>query len=315
MAKQRQVDSWEMLRDIRDGMTNALLMKKYRLSPQELQRVFTTLVEAGAVNHAELGGRASALQGTVNPAWSCPACGRTEPREFEECPGCGVIVQKYRSNPTPRTGSDTEQAPSARTKALVWVSVSLLLLGGLGAFWYHKSKVAEALRIEEQRRRQAEAKEDQLQQEAIREQREADERQLQQDREMENWFKREEERARTEETKQQKQTTEVKRAGYRIGQAYLKIVRVSRDINISLLGEDVSRGLQAAKPRIGEFTEALAQLKITQGTNPAVTDHFQEAFRHLTAAYSVRTRKEKFDSIRLWKQECVKAYGQIKASR
>jgi rubrerythrin len=31
--------------------------------------------------------------------WTCPACGRPQLQEFDECPVCGVIVAKYKKLP------------------------------------------------------------------------------------------------------------------------------------------------------------------------------------------------------------------------
>ena len=137
----------------------------------------------------------------------------------------------------------------------------------------------------EQRRLEAEAKEYELQQQNIRDRLEAerleDERRLQQDKETEAWVKQEEDRAREERTKQHKQESQQaaksRQARSRVAEAYLKIIRVSRDMSVSMLGEDVLRGLPALKSRTGEFADALLDLKTTRGANPAVADHFRKS--------------------------------------
>ncbi len=91
----RQLSAKEILQDIRSGMDDAALMEKYQLSSQGLQSVFTKLVAAGVVKQAEVDQRPPSHERTVNFVWKCPACGKPQPREFDECPDCGVIVSKF----------------------------------------------------------------------------------------------------------------------------------------------------------------------------------------------------------------------------
>ncbi len=37
---------------------------------------------------------ASAPRGP-KPAWTCPFCGKSQPREYDECPQCGIIISRY----------------------------------------------------------------------------------------------------------------------------------------------------------------------------------------------------------------------------
>ncbi len=84
-----------ILTDIRSGMDDAALMLKYSLSPQGIQSIFKKLIAARALTQAELDRRSSFHENAVNLAWKCPACGKPQPREFDECPDCGIIIAKY----------------------------------------------------------------------------------------------------------------------------------------------------------------------------------------------------------------------------
>jgi len=107
----------EVLTDIRAGLDDAGLMKKYELSARGLQSVCDHLVFTGLMTQGEIDQRFAPLDSTVDvhqprerseppgaidhsqqvseTLWECPACGRPQPREFDECPVCGVIVKKY----------------------------------------------------------------------------------------------------------------------------------------------------------------------------------------------------------------------------
>lgn len=332
----RQLSAKEILQDIRAGMDDIALMVKYDLSAQGLQTAFTKLIATGLLKQDDLDERTPSHEPTANLGWKCPACGKPQPTEFEECPVCGVIVRKYNSDAAPTTGSDAEGVTFGRTKGL-WGVAFLLLLGVLWAGWHYKAIVAEERRIEaariqqlerieEQRRLQAEAnkeaKEYALQLEEIHGQREAkrleDERLRQQDKETEEWRKQEEELVRAEQKKQQEQksqqATKEKQARLRVMRAYLNIMRVTRNMTISLVGEDVLRALPLLKARSGDFADRLMELKATPGADPLVVDHFNRAFRHLLAAFRGRSRQEKYGSVRMWREECRSAYAQIRAS-
>lgn len=61
----RQIDARELIADIRVGMSDAALMKKYAVSAKELQGLFNRLVNAGVVSQRELDQRIQAFVGTV----------------------------------------------------------------------------------------------------------------------------------------------------------------------------------------------------------------------------------------------------------
>jgi len=60
----RQIEAAEVLGDIRGGMNDRLLMKKYVLSPEELRHLFQKLVHAGLIELSELDEKMPVFMGT-----------------------------------------------------------------------------------------------------------------------------------------------------------------------------------------------------------------------------------------------------------
>jgi hypothetical protein len=90
--EKRKITAREILKDIRGGMDDALLMRKYQLSAQGLQSVFNKMVQAGVVTEEELDGRVPLSARTVDIGlFICPACGNIQGSEFIECPRCGYV--------------------------------------------------------------------------------------------------------------------------------------------------------------------------------------------------------------------------------
>lgn len=106
-----------VMKDIRSGAADSDLMDKYHLSARGLQSLLEHLVFSGIMKQVEVDQRISTVDSTVDvhglrdrfrgsssvPApekkrarrWECPACGRSQETEMDECPVCGVIVAKY----------------------------------------------------------------------------------------------------------------------------------------------------------------------------------------------------------------------------
>ncbi len=88
--EKRKITAREVLKDIREGMDDALLMRKYQVSAQGLQSVFNKMIQAGVVTEEELDGRVPLSARTVDIGlFICPACGNIQGTEFTECPRCG----------------------------------------------------------------------------------------------------------------------------------------------------------------------------------------------------------------------------------
>jgi hypothetical protein len=93
MAK---VSAKEIVKDIRSGMDDAALMKKYQISAQGLRILYKKLLDMGAITEAELSNRTLASDKTMAFAWKCPACGKPQVAGMPECPDCGIVVAKFR---------------------------------------------------------------------------------------------------------------------------------------------------------------------------------------------------------------------------
>lgn len=65
MSTQRKIKAAEIIRDVRNGMSDALLMEKYKLSAKGLQNLFRQIVDARMMQPAELFGRAPSYDNWV----------------------------------------------------------------------------------------------------------------------------------------------------------------------------------------------------------------------------------------------------------
>jgi hypothetical protein len=53
-STKRKIKAKPFARDLRDGMSDGKLMERYSLSPDQLQKVFRRIVDAGAIDEMEL---------------------------------------------------------------------------------------------------------------------------------------------------------------------------------------------------------------------------------------------------------------------
>jgi len=117
--KHREIRAQDAIRDIREGLSDSEIMRKYMISAKGLESLFEQLIAAKLLTRAELDDRSSETDATVdvfrpkefqphqgidsaplgesNVQWECPACGRVQRQRYEECPVCGVIVAKYQA--------------------------------------------------------------------------------------------------------------------------------------------------------------------------------------------------------------------------
>jgi hypothetical protein len=114
----RRVSAKEVLGDIKIGLTDAALMKKYRLSVKGLDALFSRLLRENLVSEGDLYTRGSQLHGTVDiiPSRSdrkpspnhnrkrqprpvfrflCPQCRSREILDYDVCPRCGFRVAEF----------------------------------------------------------------------------------------------------------------------------------------------------------------------------------------------------------------------------
>ncbi len=90
--EKRKITARDILKDIRAGVDDSVLMKRYSLSAQGLQSVFNKMVQARIVSEEELDARVPLSARTVDIGlFICPACGNIRGKEFTECPRCGFI--------------------------------------------------------------------------------------------------------------------------------------------------------------------------------------------------------------------------------
>lgn len=118
--EKRKITAREVLKDIRAGMDDAALMRKYQLSAQGLQSVLNKMVQAGIVTEEELDERVPLSERTVDIGlFICPACGNIQGREFIECPRCGYVAPgQAKKSKTLRTSPGKSKAQAgSRTAA------------------------------------------------------------------------------------------------------------------------------------------------------------------------------------------------------
>ena len=89
------ISAKDAIRDIRGGMDNAALMKKYGVSKVGLRSLMTKLVKARLLEQSEVDARLAEWEPPLGEIWKCPACGAAQPEKPYVCPHCGVIVAKY----------------------------------------------------------------------------------------------------------------------------------------------------------------------------------------------------------------------------
>jgi Mor family transcriptional regulator len=65
----RKIKAMELVQDLRKGMGDEDLMKKYEVSPNQFQKVLSKLVEAGLIDEMELFMRTSLTDSTVTKAF------------------------------------------------------------------------------------------------------------------------------------------------------------------------------------------------------------------------------------------------------
>jgi predicted transcriptional regulator/predicted RNA-binding Zn-ribbon protein involved in translation (DUF1610 family) len=108
----------EVIRDVRAGVSDTLLMERFHLNARGLQSVFDQLSALGLIKPEELAFRSRHKDETVDLTDiirqlgmdssalrkekdtripdRCIACGAPQTVEFEECPACGVNIREYK---------------------------------------------------------------------------------------------------------------------------------------------------------------------------------------------------------------------------
>lgn len=94
-TERKKFKAKEVITDIRAGLDDLALMRKYGISAFTLQMLLNKLVKTGYLEPEALDRRSHMLEKTVDLGFKCPACGILQLTEFDECPACGVIVSQY----------------------------------------------------------------------------------------------------------------------------------------------------------------------------------------------------------------------------
>lgn len=115
MAEEKKMlSAREVVEDLRAGATDAFLMKKYGVSEKGLESLFQKLITARILTQGDLdrrsrvgeeveaiiieGGEGKSVNPTppsAQPLFKCPACNFPQSHDFQVCPQCGVIIEKF----------------------------------------------------------------------------------------------------------------------------------------------------------------------------------------------------------------------------
>lgn len=83
--------------DLKAGLSDSELIKKYEISFQGLQDLFQKLIEAGLASQSYFDKRALKLMSDhkEEPARTCPYCGYSAAEQFKQCPRCKQNVSEW----------------------------------------------------------------------------------------------------------------------------------------------------------------------------------------------------------------------------
>ena len=93
MPKQ-PIKAKEILKDMRAGMDDAALMKKYGLSSKQILKVINMLMWKGLMSPEELADRRSLAKTVYMPTSKCPSCGDIHFTKSDTCPKCGASMKR-----------------------------------------------------------------------------------------------------------------------------------------------------------------------------------------------------------------------------
>jgi hypothetical protein len=110
--QKRKLSAKEILADIKAGMSDSDLKAKYELLDNQLEKVFEKLSAAGLLKQSEIESRGKS-EASAQTVFNCPACGKQQTSEVEECPDCGAIRSGSRGRPN-RPKNDTASTKGKR---------------------------------------------------------------------------------------------------------------------------------------------------------------------------------------------------------
>jgi hypothetical protein len=100
MTKKR-INAKAMLADIRAGMDDEGLMRKYGLSNRGVLLAMNRLIWSGLMSPSELADRRSLAKTVYMPVYKCPLCNDIQFTKQEKCPRCGASMRKLHEKKSP----------------------------------------------------------------------------------------------------------------------------------------------------------------------------------------------------------------------
>lgn len=88
-AGKKTLNAKELLADIRAGVDDAGLMKKYGFSAGGILKALNRLIWEGLMSPSELADRRSLAKTLYMPVFECRSCGDVQFSKVEKCPKCG----------------------------------------------------------------------------------------------------------------------------------------------------------------------------------------------------------------------------------
>jgi len=94
----KKISAKAIMADLKAGSSDTELMKKYAISYNALQDIFSKLIEAGLATKAYFNKRALKQSSARSPEGStrdCPHCGYSSSTPFTRCPRCEQEVSEW----------------------------------------------------------------------------------------------------------------------------------------------------------------------------------------------------------------------------
>lgn len=149
-TQKKTIDAKAILADIRSGADESQIKMKFGLSDKGYRSVMTKLAEKGLLERpATEKPFSESVQDTAKRlpltkrTWTCPACGISQDREYDECPKCGIVARKVSATRlpppyrTPRHSSyesreeSHEKIPKSGLAFLIIGAVVIVIIGVL----------------------------------------------------------------------------------------------------------------------------------------------------------------------------------------
>jgi len=151
----KKVRAKDLIEDLRSGLTDSEIQEKHGLTKQQMQNVFSRLLQMGALTQFDLEQRTPKPVAKEEALTKCKACGKSYSDDLAQCPECGLSKDAVISPRTSRVPSRSIPPPRPAKAVLLIVGVVVLLvaaLGGLGAYFWLKTRQPQAVATEPARK-------------------------------------------------------------------------------------------------------------------------------------------------------------------